>query len=291
MRAIYVTPHHQFPTTVGMAPGRRMELLELARKHHIAVIEDDYEFHYQGRPILPLASAGAAGVVIYVGTLSKILAPTALAERIAALRAVSDRQGDQAVECAVTDLLEDAEVQRHARRMRSVYLGRRDRLAAALQSRLGNALTTKLSAGGMALWVRAENGIDVLMPGSNEGSRWVWRSPPREGSRSTDARARACDWGSLRSTKTRSTRLCEEWRTVSPRLAHRDCGGSGRASARNPCAMSEPGGPDLFRSFFRRVGRLWRDAEASLPRGRPYNSTQLCYLWEIAVTVHPNQDA
>jgi len=173
VRAIYVTPHHQYPTTVGMAPGRRMQLLELARRHRIAIIEDDYdyEFHYEGRPILPLASADDAGVVVYIGTLSKILAPglrlgfviasTPLAERIAALRAVSDRQGDQAVECAVAELLEDGEVQRHARRMRGVYLARRDRLVSALRTKLGDAVSVRPPAGGMALWVRAEDGIDV----------------------------------------------------------------------------------------------------------------------------------
>ncbi len=171
VRAIYATPHHQYPTTVGMAPGRRMELLELAREHRAAIIEDDYdyEFHYEGRPILPLASADVAGVVVYVGTLSKILAPglrlgfvvapRPLAERIAQVRTVSDRQGDQAVECAVAELLEDAEVQRHARRMRSVYLARRDKLLDAL-STLGGMVTAKPPAGGMALWAHAE-GIDV----------------------------------------------------------------------------------------------------------------------------------
>ena len=45
--------------------GRRLRLLELARARRIAVIEDDYdfEFHYEGRPVLPLAAADRSGVV------------------------------------------------------------------------------------------------------------------------------------------------------------------------------------------------------------------------------------
>jgi GntR family transcriptional regulator / MocR family aminotransferase len=173
VRAVYVTPHHQYPTTAVLSPGRRLALLELARAKRIAVIEDDYdhEFHYDGRPVLPLASADQAGVVVYVGTLSKILAPglrlgfvvapEPMVERLAALRTFVDRQGDQAVECAVAELLEDGEVQRHARRVRRIYEARRDALAGALAETLGSALSFERPAGGMALWARVAAGIDT----------------------------------------------------------------------------------------------------------------------------------
>lgn len=77
VRAVYVTPHHQYPTTVTLSPQRRQQLLALAQRHRFVIIEDDYdhEFHYDGRPVLPLASADEAGVVASLGTLSKVLAP------------------------------------------------------------------------------------------------------------------------------------------------------------------------------------------------------------------------
>src|SRR5262245_62620003 len=76
IRAVYVTPHHQFPTTVTLAAPRRMELLRLAAQRRFAIVEDDYdhEFHYGGRPVLPMASFDTEGVVVYIGTLSKVLA-------------------------------------------------------------------------------------------------------------------------------------------------------------------------------------------------------------------------
>jgi len=171
VRAVYVTPHHQYPTTVTMTASRRIALLELAERMKIALIEDDYdhEFHYEGRPVLPLARADRAGVVVYIGTLSKILAPgvrlgylvapTALLERAAWHRVYLDRHGDYAVELAVAQLLEQGTVQRHARRARRVYLARRDLLAAELRRRFGDALAFRVPSGGMAIWAEA-HGID-----------------------------------------------------------------------------------------------------------------------------------
>ncbi|MDB4928042.1 MAG: Transcriptional regulator, GntR family domain / Aspartate aminotransferase, partial [Myxococcaceae bacterium] len=133
VRMIYVTPHHQYPTTVTLSAERRLALLELARKHRVAVVEDDYdhEFHYEGRPVLPLASADVHGVVLHVGTLSKILAPglrvgyvvapAPVRAALVGLRHHSVRQGVAAMELAVAELLEEGELQRHARRVRRVY--------------------------------------------------------------------------------------------------------------------------------------------------------------------------
>ena len=76
VRAIFLTPHHQFPTTVALQPDRRLRLLDLARQFAFAVIEDDYdhEFHFESQPLLPMASY-APERVIYVGSLSKLLLP------------------------------------------------------------------------------------------------------------------------------------------------------------------------------------------------------------------------
>lgn len=166
IRAVYLTPHHQYPTTAILSPGRRHALLALARKHRFAVVEDDYdhEIHYHGRPVLPLASIDSHGVVIYVGSLSKTLAPSLrigyavapqpLIERMAVLRDAVDGGGDQALECAVAELIEDDELQKHVRRVRRVYRTRRDRLDELLQRHLADDLTYRVPAGGMALWAR-----------------------------------------------------------------------------------------------------------------------------------------
>ncbi|WP_394823596.1 PLP-dependent aminotransferase family protein [Pendulispora albinea] len=173
VRFVYVTPHHQFPTTTVLSPTRRLALLELARKHGMAIVEDDYdqEFHYDGRPVLPLASADAHGHVIYLGTLSKILAPglrlgfvvapEPLVARLAEEREIIDRQGDMVLESAVAELLEEGEVQRHVRRMRRAYRARRDALCEAVDKHLSSVVRYERPRGGLALWCTVSPDVDA----------------------------------------------------------------------------------------------------------------------------------
>jgi GntR family transcriptional regulator/MocR family aminotransferase len=169
LRAVYVTPHHQFPTTVALSGPRRLELLDLATEERFAVIEDDYdhEFHYSGKPVLPLASIDRAGVVAYVGTLSKVLAPGLrigfvaappdLIAQLVAYRSFVDLQGDHALECAIAEMLEDGLIQRHVRKMRRTYRARLGALATALRQQLGDFLTFREPSGGTAIWVRTRS--------------------------------------------------------------------------------------------------------------------------------------
>jgi GntR family transcriptional regulator/MocR family aminotransferase len=173
VRGVYVTPHHQLPTTVTLAPARRLRLLELARERRMFVLEDDYdhEFHYEGRPVLPLASADVHGVVVYVGTLSKVLAPglrigfvvapEPLLARLAAMRRIVDRQGDHLLERAVADMLEEGEIQRHIRRAKRIYTERRERLARLLASRFASVLDFEVPSGGTAIWARVAGDVSV----------------------------------------------------------------------------------------------------------------------------------
>lgn len=172
IRALYLTPHHQYPTLATLSAPRRLALLWLAERHRFAIIEDDYdhEFHYEGRPVLPLASADRAGVVLYVGTLSKIftpglrvgwvVGPPPVMEAMSRVRGHIDRQGDLLLEAALGELLEDGVVQRHARKARRIYQARRDHLLEALRRHTGDCLSIRVPTGGMALWARTQ-GIDA----------------------------------------------------------------------------------------------------------------------------------
>jgi GntR family transcriptional regulator/MocR family aminotransferase len=191
VRVVYVTPHHQYPTTVTMSAARRMALLELARRKRLAIVEDDYdhEFHFEGRPVLPLASSDDIGVVLYVGTLSKVLAPglragylvapAAVRDAVVALRFDTDRQGDRVGERALAELMEDGELQRHFWRMRRAYQVRRDHCVRELRQHLGRWLQVSVPPGGMALWARVERTLPVPAFHDEAARRGVLFQPGR----------------------------------------------------------------------------------------------------------------
>lgn len=171
-RAVYLTPHHQFPTGAVLSAPRRLRLLDWAARQRVAILEDDFdhEIHYRGPPVLPLAHADRAGVVLYVGTLSKTFAPGVrtgmlvgprpFLRRATALRALIDRQGDHATEAALAELLTDGTLPRHLRKVVRVYARRRETLLAELERQLPGVLAPAAQSGGLALWARLNSPVD-----------------------------------------------------------------------------------------------------------------------------------
>jgi len=76
-KLIYVTPSHQCPTTTTMPMEARKDLLSEASRHNVTIVEDDYEseLNFVGNPTPALKSLDTEHKVIYVGSLSKTLAP------------------------------------------------------------------------------------------------------------------------------------------------------------------------------------------------------------------------
>jgi GntR family transcriptional regulator/MocR family aminotransferase len=175
VRAVYVTPHHQFPTTVSLTPERRLRLLQVAAERGFAIIEDDYdhEFHFERQPLLPMASY-APGRTIYVGSMSKLLLPGLRVGYVAAPRAVVcamanaaasvDRQGNALTELAVAELIRSGELRRHVRKARQIYARRRDAFGAVLRGAFGDAVDFRVPDGGLAYWTtfRDEATLDAL---------------------------------------------------------------------------------------------------------------------------------
>lgn len=164
IRAVYVTPHHQFPTAVSLRADRRLRLLDLAGRFRFAIIEDDYdhEFHYESQPLLPMASY-SPNRTIYIGSTSKLLvpglrigyvaAPRKVVQSIANEAAIVDRQGNALTELAVAELIKSGELRRHARKALQIYLKRRIAFAELLQQKFDDLVDFSIPDGGLAFWV------------------------------------------------------------------------------------------------------------------------------------------
>lgn len=174
LRLLYVTPHHHYPTTVTLQASRRLALLELSAQYGFVILEDDYDydFHYEGSPLLPMASADTQGMVVYVGTFGKslasgfrsgfIVAPAPLINEMGKLLGIMDRYGDVLTELALGELIEDGEIHRYLKKATLQYRARRDHLATLLDQHLGGLVQYRMPAGGLAIWTRWSHAVNLM---------------------------------------------------------------------------------------------------------------------------------
>lgn len=150
--AVMITPSHQYPTGVQLSAPRRRSLVDGCRAAGRWLVEDDYDSHLAAPGVVPAAvQALAPDLVVFTGSLSKLLAPGLRLGWIVAPPTVADRLREQredsdlgvsvVLQLTVAALIESGGLDRHLRRARRVYDERRSLLAARLAPRyeLGGA--------------------------------------------------------------------------------------------------------------------------------------------------------
>ncbi len=156
--AVVLSPAHQYPTGTVLAPARRAQLIDWARRHGTLIIEDDYdaEYRFDREPVASLQGL-APDCVAYVGTASKTLAPglrlawllvpSHLVGEMAVQQGVSRAMPSVLVQSAYATLLERGDIDRHLRRTRRRYHERRNALVAALEATVPQVRVGGASAG------------------------------------------------------------------------------------------------------------------------------------------------
>lgn len=174
IKAVYIIPHHHFPTAVTTSMKRRLKLLKLAKTYRFAIIEDDYDFdfHYDNKPYLPLASIDHNHNVIYIGSISKTFAPAlrigfmigpaAFVDAASSLRGLIDKQGDTLLEDAFAMMFDNGEMDRHFRKSLKIYHQRRDLFCQILQSDFSEIINFNIPDGGLAVWSNFDPKIDLI---------------------------------------------------------------------------------------------------------------------------------
>ena len=179
IRAVYITPHHHYPTTVSLGAQRRVQLLQLAQAHGFIIIEDDYDydFHYDKSTIMPLASADTNGMVIYVGTFGKSLTPSFSTGFVVAPQnfiiemqkylSILDRQGDVVMEQVLGEMIAEGHIHRYLKKSVKVYRERRNNCCALLVKHFGHESTFSIPSGGLAIWLDWNIPISLLQLAKN----------------------------------------------------------------------------------------------------------------------------
>jgi GntR family transcriptional regulator/MocR family aminotransferase len=141
VRAVYVTPSHQYPLSVTLSLARRQALLVWAEQNNAAIIEDDYdsEFRFGERPLEPLQTLDTKGRVVYVGSFSKTMLPTlrlgflvtppSLRAALHKAKYVSDFHSSILAQAALARFIDDGAFARHVRRATAIYRQRHEMIA------------------------------------------------------------------------------------------------------------------------------------------------------------------
>jgi len=157
-RAVVVTPAHQFPLGMTLAPGRRSALAEWAHRRNGLVVEDDYdgEFRYDRQPVGAMQGL-APDRVVYAGTASKTLAPGLriswlavppdLTDAVVESKGYPDAHPSALDQLVLADLLSSGAYDRHVRQCRTRYRTRRNRLVAVLAEKAPGVRVVGAAAG------------------------------------------------------------------------------------------------------------------------------------------------
>lgn len=165
----YVTPTHQFPLGVTLSLPRRLALLRWAEATKAWIIEDDYDgaFWYRGAPPESLYALNTAARVLYMGSLSKIMAPAFrigylvappdLVKPLVHARAAMDRHSPTWIQHVVATFIEEGHFGRHVRRLRKTGWERQQVMLEAGAAYLSKAAALAPSDAGLHLVGRAVN--------------------------------------------------------------------------------------------------------------------------------------
>ncbi len=180
---MYVLPNFQNPAGVTLSEGRRHELVLLADRYGIPIVEDDPygQLRYEGEHLPPLVvldrenlcrdNGYSIGNVIYLSTFSKtlapglrlgwIVAPPDVIAKLAQLKQGADLHTSTFTQFVAYEVARDGFLDKHVKLIRQVYSERRDVMLQALQEHFPPSVTWTHPQGGLFLWVTLPEGLDI----------------------------------------------------------------------------------------------------------------------------------
>jgi GntR family transcriptional regulator/MocR family aminotransferase len=203
-KLVYTIPNFHNPTGTCLSGTRRHELIILAERYNVPILEDDFvgDLRYEGRAQPALKALDPGGRVIHVSTFSKMLMPGLrvgflvadgpVYDALVKFKRVNDLATSSLIQRALHDYVTVGRYQAHLRRSSQIFRKRRDAMLAALQRFLPGRLQFETPQGGLFLWINLPDGFSAgellpiairqgvdFMPGSGfflnpaEGAGWM----------------------------------------------------------------------------------------------------------------------
>jgi GntR family transcriptional regulator of abcA and norABC len=196
IRMIFLNPAYQNPTGAFLSKEKRKAILEISSEHGIPVVEDDpYSLtSFNGEEVTTLKSMDDHGNVLYISSLTKIVAsglrigwiigPRAVIERLADAKQQFDFGHASFTQWIANDFLESENFHSHIEKLVKELEKRRDQIAASLSFHLKDQVDFSIPQGGIHLWCRIKKDINemqlleesikrgvIYVPGSTMGSK------------------------------------------------------------------------------------------------------------------------
>lgn len=174
VRMVYTMPTFHNPLGITTSIAHRKQLLEIAARHGVAILEDDFEkdLRVRGRGAPPLRALDGQGLVIYLGTFSKalfpaarvgwVVAPRRVAEAAVAVKRTIDITTSTVMQSGLAQFLGEGSYDRHLRRVVREMATRLAAAERALDSHLPPGSRFTRPEGGYVLWVTLPEPIDSL---------------------------------------------------------------------------------------------------------------------------------
>jgi GntR family transcriptional regulator/MocR family aminotransferase len=187
-KLIYTIPNFHNPTGTCLSSSRRRELIVLADRYNVPILEDDFvgDLRYDGRTQPSLKALDPGGRVIYASTFSKMLMPGLrvgflliegpVYESLVNFKHVNDLATSTLIQRALEAYVTVGRYQTHLRRSCQLFRKRRDAMVAAIKRYLPANVQFDVPHGGLFLWVRLPGDIsadDLLPLACQEGVNFV----------------------------------------------------------------------------------------------------------------------
>ena len=166
VKFIYVIPDFQNPTGITWSLERRVKFIEVINKYEIPVIEDNPygELRYEGESLPALKSLDTKGLVIYLGTFSKIFCPgyrlgwtcasKEILRKFITCKENSDLQTSTIGQRELSQYIDDYDLDEHVEKIKATYKKRRDLMLSCMEKEFPEGVSFTYPKGGLFTWVK-----------------------------------------------------------------------------------------------------------------------------------------